>query len=125
MTLLSIGTLALAFVGESIGGPQLIAVLAVSGIGIGLGSGSLQTSAIESIEPEHAGMASGASMTSRYLGSIVGASVLAGVVAGGGGLAPVLWMTALAACGAAVLAIWLPRRIARASTGERIAPIDG
>lgn len=110
MVLLALGTTALAAVGADISGPLLVAVLALSGIGIGLGSGSLQTSAIETIEPEHAGMAAGASSTSRYLGSIVGAAVLAGAVAAGDGLASVLWMTAIAACAAIVLAFALPSR---------------
>ena len=110
MTLLAGGTGALALIGSDVAGGLLVPILAVSGIGIGLGSGSLQTSAIESIEPEHAGMAAGASSTSRYLGSIVGIAVFAGVVASGKGLGPVFWMTALAAAAAIPLAFALPSR---------------
>jgi EmrB/QacA subfamily drug resistance transporter len=124
MTLLASGVTSLALLGSDVDGSLLVAVLAVSGIGIGLGSGSLQTSAIESIEPEHAGMAAGASSTSRYLGSIVGAAVLAGAVASGKGLGVVLWMTAIAAVAAAILALGLPgrRRPVRGEPGE-IAPV--
>lgn len=108
MALLTAGVTAMAVAGPDLGVALLVVSLAVSGLGIGLGSGSLQTSAVESIEPEHAGMAAGASSTSRYVGSIVGAAFLAGVVASGGGLDPVLWLTAIAAAAAIVLAAALP-----------------
>jgi EmrB/QacA subfamily drug resistance transporter len=111
MTLLAIGVTAVAVIGSDIATGPLIVCLALSGIGLGLGSGALQTSAIESIEPEHAGMAAGASSTSRYIGSIVGSAVLSGTVAAGHGYTPVLRMTAIGAIIAVFLAFGLaPRR---------------
>jgi sugar phosphate permease len=49
-------------------------------MGLGLSSAGLQTSAVESVEAREAGVASGVFSTSRYLGSIVGSSVLAGLL---------------------------------------------
>jgi DHA2 family methylenomycin A resistance protein-like MFS transporter len=40
----------------------------------------LQTSAIEALPPQEAGVASGVFSTSRYLGSIVGSSLLASLL---------------------------------------------
>jgi EmrB/QacA subfamily drug resistance transporter len=126
MLLLALGVTAFALIGPEVSGALLVPILAVSGIGIGLGAGSLQTSAIESIETEHAGMAAGVSMTSRYLGSIAGAAFLAGVVASGKGLDPVLWMTAVAAIAAVGFAFALPAHPAwhREQTDpEEVAPV--
>ena len=121
MSLLAAGVTTIAIGGPDISPLLLVGALALAGTGLGMGSGSLQTSAVESIEPEHAGMAAGASSTSRYLGSIVGVAVLAGVVTGGGGLQPVLTMTAAAAIGSVVLAFGLPSR----RPGSSPAQADG
>jgi EmrB/QacA subfamily drug resistance transporter len=110
MGLLTGGVTALAVLGPEIATPELVGALIVSGIGLGLGSGSLQTAAVETIEVEHAGMAAAASSTARYAGSIVGASVLAGLVASGDGFQTLFTMMALAAVVAAVLASGLPGR---------------
>jgi MFS family permease len=59
--------------------------LAVAGFGFGLGWSGLQTAVVESVPVRQAGMASGLFSTSRYFGSIVGSSVLAGVVGSGQG----------------------------------------
>lgn len=55
-----------------------VAGLALIGVGVGLSSAGLQAAAVEAVEPEHAGVASGIFSTSRYLGSIVGSGVLVG-----------------------------------------------
>jgi EmrB/QacA subfamily drug resistance transporter len=55
----------------------LLACLGVAGVGFGLSMASLQTSAVESVEPHDAGVASGLFATSRYIGSIVGSVALA------------------------------------------------
>ena len=89
---------------------HLVLALIVSGIGLGMGSGSLQTAAVETIEVEHAGMAAAASSTARYAGSIVGASVLAGLVSSGRGFETVFTMMAIAALAAVALAFGLPGR---------------
>jgi EmrB/QacA subfamily drug resistance transporter len=120
MCLLAVGVTALAVLGPQVTTPNLVVSLVVSGIGLGLGSGSLQTAAVETIEVEHAGMAAAASSTARYAGSIVGAAVLAGLVSSGDGFAPVFMMMAAGAAGAAVLALGLP---GRRRPAERTAPV--
>jgi EmrB/QacA subfamily drug resistance transporter len=60
--------------------PLLLSGLAVAGIGLGISSSGLQTAAVEAVEPSEAGVASGIFSTSRYLGSIVGTSILAALV---------------------------------------------
>ncbi len=122
MSLLSLGVVLLAVIGPDVSGPVLVAALALSGIGLGLGSGSLQTSAVESIEPEHAGMAAAASSTARYVGSIVGAAVLAGLVTSPDGFQILFVMTAAAAVAAVALATMLPAKRPRAAAISADAP---
>jgi EmrB/QacA subfamily drug resistance transporter len=81
LSILTISMLPLTLAGEGIEMPSLLACLGVAGAGLGLSVAGLQTSALESVEPQQAGMASGVSSTSRYLGSIVGSSILAGLLA--------------------------------------------
>lgn len=54
----------------------LLPCLGLIGVGLGLGWPGLQTASIEALPPNDAGAASGIFSTSRYLGSIVGSSVL-------------------------------------------------
>jgi MFS family permease len=61
----------------------LLGGLALAGTGLGLSSAGLQLSSVESVEARAAGVASGVFSTSRYLGSIVGSSVLAGLIGAG------------------------------------------
>jgi DHA2 family methylenomycin A resistance protein-like MFS transporter len=58
----------------------LLGSLAVAGVGLGLSSAGLQVAAVESVALEESGVAAGVFSTSRYLGSIVGASLLAGML---------------------------------------------
>jgi EmrB/QacA subfamily drug resistance transporter len=62
--------------------PLLLVGLGLIGVGVGLASAGLQTSAVEAVEPHEAGVASGVFSTSRYLGSIVGTSALAVLLGG-------------------------------------------
>jgi EmrB/QacA subfamily drug resistance transporter len=121
MTMLSLGVVVLALAGPDVSGGVLVVSLALSGVGLGLGAGSLQTSAVESIEPEHAGMAAAASSTARYVGSIVGAAVLAGLVTSPDGMQTVFTMTAAAALASVALAMLLPSRRPRIRGAEAIA----
>jgi EmrB/QacA subfamily drug resistance transporter len=59
---------------------QLGVLLALLGTGVGLSTGPASTAAIESAPVTLAGSAAGTSSMMRYLGSIVGAGVLAGVL---------------------------------------------
>jgi MFS family permease len=108
LSVLAAAVSVLAVVGPGVSGPVLIATLLCSGAGLGLSSASLQTSAVEAIEARHAGMAAGTNSTARYLGSIVGTSVLAGSLAAGDGFQTVLTLTAVTAAGSAVLSLLLP-----------------
>jgi EmrB/QacA subfamily drug resistance transporter len=108
MALLAAGVSTLAVLGPRVATTHLVGALIVSGIGLGLGSGSLQTAAVETIEVEHAGMAAAASSTARYAGSIVGSAVLAGLVASGDGFQMVFTMMAVAAIAAVVVGLGLP-----------------
>jgi MFS family permease len=56
--------------------------LALTGVGIGIGGAALISAATGSVPIEEAGSASGVFSTSRYLGSIAGASVLAAMFTG-------------------------------------------
>jgi len=58
----------------------LLGCLAVAGVGFALSMAPLQTSAVEAVEPEQAGVASGLFSTSRYLGSITGSMALAALL---------------------------------------------
>ena len=80
LSLLTLGLAPLALTGGGITTPALLAGLGVAGAGLGLSSAGLQTAAIESVGPRDSGVASGLFSTSRYLGSIVGSSVLAGLL---------------------------------------------
>lgn len=79
------GVLPLTILRDSINIPLLLACLWLMGIGLGLSSASLQTSVLESVKLQQAGLATGISSTSRYLGSILGSSILAQIL----GLAPI------------------------------------
>lgn len=74
------------------------ALLVTCGVGQGLAAAAVQTAGLEALPPERAGLASGVWSTSRYLGSIVGSSLLAVLVAGGSGRG----VFALAAVGGAL-----------------------
>jgi sugar phosphate permease len=56
------------------------ALLALSGIGLGLSSAGMQTASVEAVGVNEAGVAAGVYSTSRYLGSIVGSSVIAALL---------------------------------------------
>lgn len=70
----------LAGLGPSVSPIYLAACLATIGLGLGLGSGAAQTAAVESVPRSLAGSASGTSSMMRYVGSILGAGLLSGVL---------------------------------------------
>jgi EmrB/QacA subfamily drug resistance transporter len=110
MSLLASSGCLIALAGPSLSTRTLIVGLAMSGAGLGLGSASLQTVVVEAVSPKHAGMAAAAASTSRYIGSIIGTSVLAGLVSSRGGFHWVLVMIAIAGVASVVLALGLPSR---------------
>jgi EmrB/QacA subfamily drug resistance transporter len=84
MALLALGLLPLAF-GWASSAWVLLGGLALAGAGLGLGSAGLQISAVEVAARGESGMAAGVFSTSRYLGSIVGSSLMARMLAPTGG----------------------------------------
>ena len=69
---------------ETVSPAYLGACLALMGLGLGLGVGAANTAAVESASAKYAGSASGTSSMMRYVGSIVGAGILAGVLTSDG-----------------------------------------
>ena len=93
--------------------------LAILGGGLGLATPGMQASALESVERRNAGAAAGAYSTSRYLGSIVGSALLAGLASvvplssadsPDGSVAPIFVVVVAAAGLATLLALRLPGR---------------
>ena len=79
--LMFIGAAALlAGLNSEVSSAYLAACLATIGLGLGLGSGPATTAAVESAPRRLAGSASGTSSMMRYVGSILGAGLLAGVL---------------------------------------------
>lgn len=91
-----------------------LAGLILVGAGLGLATSPSQSAALSAVERSEAGMAAGALSTSRYLGGVIGISVLGALLASNAGvashrMAALCYEAALAI--AAVAAILLPGRI--------------
>ncbi|MCC7369688.1 MAG: MFS transporter [Chloroflexi bacterium] len=126
LTILTLGTVVIGLAAANGFGalwPVMLG-LGVLGGGLGLATPGMQASALESVERQNAGAAAGAYSTSRYLGSIVGSALLAGLasLATGGpagaapaglGLTPIFAVVAAAALLSALLALRLPGRRTR------------
>lgn len=114
LSLLTLGLLPLALVGTGITTMALLGGLGLAGAGLGLSSAGLQTAALEAVAPGESGVASGVFSTSRYLGSIVGSSVLAGLLgpAGDGltGFGVIFLMAVSAALLSALVSVGLQDR---------------
>jgi DHA2 family methylenomycin A resistance protein-like MFS transporter len=111
--MLALGVLPLVIAGTEISIPLLVAGLAVSGAGIGISGAGLQTSAMDSVDVTEAGVAAGVYSTSRYFGSIVGSSLLGGLLGttySTNGFHAVFIMVAGAASLSVLLALSLPSR---------------
>ena len=79
--LMLIGAVALlAGLSRTVSAGYLAGCLGVLGLGLGLGVGAANTAAVESAPRALAGSAAGTSSMMRYVGSIVGAGILAGVL---------------------------------------------
>src|SRR5918994_814471 len=80
--LIALGTLPFLAIAPFWSWPVYLAPLVLLGIGSGLSMASMQTTAIETVSLGRAGQAAGLFSTMRYLGSILGSSVMAAVVGG-------------------------------------------
>jgi EmrB/QacA subfamily drug resistance transporter len=112
---LTLGAVLIGLVGAS-ETAAIVVGLAVLGGGLGLATPGLQASALEAIERRSAGAAAGAYSTSRYLGSIVGAALLAGMVSAppvGSATSSIFVVVIAAAAASTGLALTLPHRTAR------------
>jgi len=103
--ILTVGLVPLA-VAPGITAYGLFACLALAGTGVGLSSAGLQASAVETIDPEQAGVAAGLFSTSRYIGSFAGSIAFARLLDMGHGLAgfQAVFMMALAGAVVSVIA---------------------
>jgi MFS family permease len=109
----------------------LAGCLALIGLGLGIGVGAANTAAVESASVSLAGSAAGTSSMMRYLGSILGAGLLSGVLADGGStadaatfrvIATAVVVTAALSVGAATLIHrFAPRHIASAADARNEA----
>jgi MFS family permease len=92
--------------------PLLVAALAVMGAGVGLSMPPFQLGSLHDVAQHDTGMATGVFSTSRYLGSVAGASLLAGPLAPTDAGSETLLFTVLAVAAAAgvVAAATLPGR---------------
>jgi EmrB/QacA subfamily drug resistance transporter len=73
------GLLCALFVGPGSSWPALVAGFAVSGIGVGLATPTLGSSAMAAVQPQRGGMAAGAVNTARQLGFALGIAVLGSI----------------------------------------------
>ena len=97
----------------------VLTCLAAAGVGGGLAGAAQQAAAVEAVDADKAGVASGIFSTSRYVGGIAGAVVLAGLLdgrQGAGGFAALFAVTAAAGLVAALSGLWLPGRTTSPAT---------
>ena len=113
LAVLTLGVVQIALTGQeaTLG---IVLGLAALGGGLGLAMPGLQASALEAVERQSAGAAAGAYSTSRYLGSIVGSALLAGLVSRVDPTSEsvsLIFLAVVAAAGlSALLALGLPHR---------------
>jgi DHA2 family methylenomycin A resistance protein-like MFS transporter len=122
MVLIALGTLPFLAIAPFWSWLLYLAPLVLQGIGLGLSTASVQATAIETVSLGQAGQAAGLFSTMRYLGSILGSSVMVAVLSGS--TPPVenfrvLYAALLlSACGAIITAWGLPTWIRRAGDSE-------
>lgn len=125
LVLLAAGLVPFAAAGGSIHVAGMLAGLSLAGIGLGLSMTGLQTAAIEAVGVGEAGVAAGIFSTSRYLGSIVGSSLLSGVMgtasAGDSALKAFFLTAAIAALVSALVSYGLPGHSDRPAGSARIS----
>jgi len=80
MVITAIAAAPMAFIGADISVSALVLGLILIGIGLGLAMTGLQTTSVESVEDNQIGAAAGVYSTSRYLGSILGSAIIAGLI---------------------------------------------
>ena len=116
LVILAVGVLPIALAGQDVSIATLLAGLALVGLGIDLATPGLQTSGVEAVESDQAGSAAGLCSTSRYLGSIIGSVIIAGILGASDvdvdGLSLVFLLSFVAAVVSAVVSLGLRGRAA-------------
>ena len=116
LVILAVGVLPIALAGQDVSIPTLLAGLALVGLGIGLATPGLQRSGVEAVESDQAGAAAGLCSTSRYLGSIIGSAIIAGILGASDvdvdGLSLVFLLSFVSAAVSAVVSLGLRGRAA-------------
>ena len=114
LLLLAAGTIPIALGGSDVTVTELLVGLTMVGLGLGLATPGLQMTAVESVSKENAGAASGVYATSRYLGSIAGSAIIAGILGSGqvdiDGLGAVFILVFVAAAVSAVASVGIRPR---------------
>ena len=114
LALMALGGLLMALIGTGITLSALVGSLALVGTGLGLSMPGLQTTAVESVSDKEAGVAAGVYSTSRYLGSILGVTILVGLLgvdrSDTNGLAIVFVIVSVAAARATLVSLGLRAR---------------
>lgn len=126
--LMTAGTLPFLLVNPAWSWLLYLGPLVCIGAGLGLSMAPVQATAIETAPSSQAGQASGLFSTMRYLGSILGSSVMAVILSGAA--SPVTHFRVLyavlfvSACGATIAALCLPRWLVKSADPEasRLAP---
>jgi MFS family permease len=112
----AVGLAGYAVLGADASGARLLPGLVVLGVGYGAANAALGREAVAHVPPARAGMGSGANNTARYVGSAIGVTVVAVIVAGapGGAIAgwnlAVLVTAAISISGALLVLGCRPRR---------------
>jgi EmrB/QacA subfamily drug resistance transporter len=120
--LIALGTLPFLAISAFWSWALYLAPLIVLGSGLGLSMAPVQTAAIETVPLDQTGQAAGLFSTMRYLGSIIGSSVMAAVLAGSAppvGNFRILYAALLLSAFGAVITAWrLPIWVRRAGDHE-------
>jgi MFS family permease len=113
-SLTSLAGLSLIGTFEAVHAPaDVLGGLVLMGAGLGLSSAPSQAAAMSAVDRSKAGMAGGALSTARYIGGVLGISVLGLLLNSGAGLAPhgaAVRFYGLALIAAALTALFLPGR---------------
>jgi EmrB/QacA subfamily drug resistance transporter len=107
--LIALGTLPFLTITPYWSWPLYLTPLVVLGIGLGLSTASVQATALETVPLSQAGQAAGLFSTMRYMGSIIGSSVMAAVLSGSAppvGNFRVLYAVLLLSAFGAIITAW-------------------
>ncbi|MDA0262731.1 MAG: MFS transporter [Chloroflexi bacterium] len=113
MVLLTVGVVPIALAGQDVSLSQLLAGLSLVGLGLGLSTPGLQTSAVEAVSRKDSGSAAGLYSTSRYLGSIIGSAVIAAILGADKSDVGGLGLVFILSLGAAAIAIFASLGLSR------------